>query len=988
MVQVASVAPKGLAFAATPDLMPLVEAEVLARALARWEPSDAASKVLADRAADARAGQDFLDLFGIEDARTWDPSTLWAQMTSMSSGRLRVPLGKNPTTGKVVWLDLKQFAEGGQGPHGMMTGFTGSGKSESLTALVLALTMLHSPEMLGLVLGDFKGESAFTALAQLPHVLGLVSNLAESQHKLHRFEDAINGEVMRRQVMVKKAGYIDVRDYERARATTRPDLEPIGALVIVLDEFSELLRVRPTMAEVFDTVGRVGRALWIHILNASQRAEVGKMAGLIAQQTYSIGLKVKDAAQSRQAIGSNKAYEALKGSPPGSGFLVFEDEHERFRSYYVNAPFIPPRVGGGQRRRTEGQIIDAHRFGAGVRPLPMDIEVIDDSAQEQVPDPSEGTTVDSTKVINVLVDRMAEAGRMRPPRHRLWLPPLDEIAEIPADEMAEEFWGRSWRDVQADSGLVVPIGRGDDAFNHSQDLVTVDLSGAGGNVGIVGATQSGKSTAVRTLMMSLALSHSPQRVQFYAVDLGGGKLSSMEGLPHVAGIAGQGSEERIRRVFSEIERLLRFRTQMWERAGLDLSEFRARKFGGKAGEVPEDGHGDVFFIIDGLRVLHGDMELNDRLQALAQTVLNYGIHLVITNDQWIGIHQQIVGKLGTKLELRMADPIQSEMKDRKTAEAVPADQPGRGLQYGGQHMMIGAPVAGGRTLVVDAADPHGESQREAVQGTCAEIAELWAAKGAVAAPMLRTLPSEIRYAELGPVAGEVLKLGIGESEMSAVGVNLAESPHFYAVGAKGCGRTSVLKTLLASIEATYTPEEAAVFICSIGTGLADAIDRRYLKLYANTIPDVTAVATALANKLAERKPPPGLDGSDLARWQFGGERVFLVIDDINLLTPPGMSQTQSILQPLIPAIQQGRQIRLHVLATASVQNWYATGNNKAIDAMNLTGAGVLVMDGPKEKIIGDFKAASRIPGRGELVYRTAGAQMVQVALPPQRPETL
>ena len=987
MVQVASVAPKGLAFAATPDLMPLVEAEVLARALARWEPSDAASKVLADRAADARAGQDFLDLFGIEDARTWDPSTLWAQMAWMSPSRLRVPLGKNPTTGKVVWLDLKQFADGGQGPHGMLTGFTGSGKSETLVSLVAALAMMHPPEMLQLLMGDFKGEATFLPLARLPHNQGLVSNLADSEHRLDRFEDAVHGEVMRRQLMVKEAGYIDVRDYEKARATTRPELEPIGALLIVLDEFSELLRVRPGLAEVFDTVGRVGRALSIHILNASQRAEVGKMAGLISQQTYSIGLKVKDAGQSRQAIGSNKAYEALKGSPPGSGFLVFEDEHERFRSYYVSAPFIPPQSGAARRRRTDGQAVDAHRFGAEVQPLPLDIEVIDDSAHEQLPDPEEGTTVDSAKVVQVLVDRMAEAGKSRPLGHRLWLPPLDEITELPVDVMAEEFWGRSWRDVQDDRGLVVPIGRGDDPFKHAQDLVQVDLSGAGGNVAIVGATQSGKSTAVRTLMMSLALSHSPQRVQFYAVDLGGGSLSSMAGLPHVAGVAGQGNEERIRRVFSEIERLLRFRTRMWEQAGLDLTEFRARKFRRKAGEVPEDHHGDVFFIIDGLRVLHGDMELSDRLQALIQTSLNYGIHVVVTNDDWIGIHQRVVGKMGTRLELRMSDPVHSEMKDRKAAAVVPIKQPGRALQFGGQHMMLGAPVVGGRTLVVNADDQDESSQNEAVRGACAEIAELWAAKGVAVAPALRTLPSEIGFGELGPVSGDVLKLGIGETEMAAVGVDFGESPHFYAVGSTGAGRTSVLRTLLASIEEKFTPEEATVLICDPGLALADAIDPRYLKYYINTIPDVMTLATGLASKLEERRPPPGLAGEQLARWQFGGERVFLVIDDITLLNPPGASLTQSILMPLVPAIQQGRQIRFHVLATASSQNWAAGGSNKIIQAMNMTGAGVLVMDGPRERIIGEVKAGSRPPGRGELVYRKAGNQMVQVALPPARRES-
>ena len=119
-----------------------INREALARALARWEPSDDALKLLADRAADARAGQEYLDVFHIEDARTWDPTTLWSRLTSASPDRLKIPLGRNPTTGKTVFLDLKEGAEGGMGPHGMMTGMTGSGKSETLLQFALSMAML------------------------------------------------------------------------------------------------------------------------------------------------------------------------------------------------------------------------------------------------------------------------------------------------------------------------------------------------------------------------------------------------------------------------------------------------------------------------------------------------------------------------------------------------------------------------------------------------------------------------------------------------------------------------------------------------------------------------------------------------------------------------------------------------------------------------------------------------------------------------------
>ena len=286
MVQVSGTVREGLRFAATPDVMPLHEAEALARALARFIPTDDAERLLAQRAAEARAGQDFLDAYAIADPRTWEPTIGWSRVSPAE--RLKVAVGKTPT-GQVVFLDLKEGAENGVGPHGSMTGQTGSGKSEHCISLVLGMAAKFPPEMVQLLLGDFKGESAFAGLEDLPHVQGVVSNLEKSAHKLDRFELVLRGELARRQELLNRHGFKGVREYETARAGGRKDLEPIGALILILDEFSQLLQLRPGMAKVMDEVARQGRSLWIHILNASQRADVGKMAGMIAQQTYSIG---------------------------------------------------------------------------------------------------------------------------------------------------------------------------------------------------------------------------------------------------------------------------------------------------------------------------------------------------------------------------------------------------------------------------------------------------------------------------------------------------------------------------------------------------------------------------------------------------------------------------------------------------------------------------------------------------------------------------
>jgi DNA segregation ATPase FtsK/SpoIIIE, S-DNA-T family len=976
MVRVSPVAREGFTFAVTPDFLSLGEAEVLARALAHWEPSDDAAQLLADRAANARAGQEFLDLFGIGDARLWDPRQLWGQVTG--ADRLRVPLGKTPT-GKVVWLDLKEAAEGGMGPHGMMTGQTGSGKSEHLKALVLALAMLHPPDQLQFLLGDFKGEAAFAGLEYLPHVQGVVSNLKKSAHKLDRLEAVIRGEVMRREELLNATGYKDVRDYESARATTKPGLEPLGALLIVADEFSELLAIRPELAKVFEHVGLVGRALWIHILNASQRVETGKMAGLLPQQTYSIGLKVKDAAQSRAAIGSARAYEDLKRAPQGSAFLVVDDEHTRYRSFFISAPFVEPKL-STERLNVDGHFVDVHRFTAAVTPLPADVSMDpSESALREDEGPIEEPGVDAPTVLSVLADRITRAGGRR--GHRLWLPPLEDIPAIPIDELAGEFWGRDWLDVTEDGGLIVPFAREDDPFRHAQDVVSLDLSGAAGHTLVVGGGQTGKSTTLRTLIMMLAISHSPQRVQFYCIDLGGGQMNTVAGLPHISAIAGAGNDEKMRRIISEVERIRRFRLRYWEQAGLDLQTFRQRKSGlaqsvGQpgGGDLPDDGHGDVFLVIDNVRALQNDFaDLHDRVTSLVADAANYGIHLMLSNDQWISVRPAILAKVGSRVEMRMADPVESTMGDREAARRIP-EQAGRALQRGGMHMLVAVPQA-------DGAEYAG-----GVPPTAAAVAGAWRGRGVAPAPPLQMLPAEIAYHDLPPAQPETLKLGMGESEMSTVAVDLNVSPHFLAVGSNKCGRSSVLKTLCAAIADTFTPEQAEVVLFDPNYQLADAVDPAYLKVYAHTISEVSAASAAIAQRLNDRQPPAGTPPKELAKWRHSGPRWFVIVDDLNVLTPPGTNQ--SALFPLVTAIESGKQLGLYILASHQINGWFATGSlNRVVRAMSNVGAGVLVMDGDRaDKIVEDVRAAPRVPGRGELVYRKS-RELVQVALPPQEQQT-
>lgn len=978
MVAVTKSIPSGLRFAAVPDIMPIYEAEALARALAAFTPTDEAESLLAKTAAEARAGQDFTDMLGIYDLRSWNPVPRWNDLSP--ADRLRAPIGRT-SSGQLVHLDIKENAETGAGPHGSMTGITGSGKSEHLKSWVLALAATHSPEQLRVLLGDFKGQAGLGVLERLPHCDGIVSNLENSRHKLERFKLVLLGETNRRQELLHATGFKDVRDYERARKAGRTDLEPIGALLLVLDEFSQMLEIAPEMAKVMDQVARLGRSLWIHIINASQRAETGKMAGMIAQQTYAIGLKLKDAGESRAAIGSTRAWEELKNAPQGSAFLVIDGEHTRYRSFYAGGQYIPPKMNAAERDRAEGHYLPVARFTSAVSALPDTIGHDAELEDELLDDTPEA---DAPTVAELMVERMAVAATTLPRGHRMWLPALEETSALTIDVVVSEFWNRPWDEFSEDSGLIAPYGREDDPYQHSQDVIAVRL--ADSHCGVAGAPQTGKSTALRTLIMSLAMANSPERVQFYGIDCGGLKMQSVAALPHVCGIAGAGDEEKIGRVVSEVERILAGRRRDWARwvdpsardgqPGLDLSSFRANKFGPVKRPVPEDGHGDVFLVVDNMTAIKTEMlAIHDRINTLIQGALNFGVHVILGNDTWIELKAE--GKLEAKVELRLADASDSKM-DRAAAKNVPDHQKGRGLVKSGKDMLAAVPYV--------AQFAEMDTEVAATNATAELVASKWLARGFGRAPQLQQLPAAIGFADLDPLPAtaprHALRIGIGERDMSTAWLDLDLYPHAYCAGTTKSGRTVFLRTVCAAIMETYTPQQAQVIMIDPEFSIGDALRKEYRGVWLTEQKKIGKAAEELAQRLEGRRPPENLEPEELLNWKPQRVKLFILVDDLTLLSPAGPSTT--LLQPLVPAAETARRLDLHIIAALASDDWYARGgSNKLIGAMDRGGASVVVLDGDKKNVIIDaVRPASRIPGRAELYVRKGGGQLIQIAQPP------
>lgn len=986
---------KDLRFAVVPDFLKLSEAEVLARQLARYRVTEQALEALAQEESDAKAAQLFLDFFGIDDVRTHDPYKLWGRATGKK--RLVVPLGLTPA-GAPMLLDLKEAAENGMGPHGSMTGFTGSGKSEHLRSLILALMLLHSPEELWFILGDFKGEAAFAGLERAPHVQGVVTNLQDKLHLLDRLKLALDGEMDRRQNVIKYYGYMNVRDYQAARAAkvpTKPtsparadgvesmaEAPNLPPLMVIIDEFSELLKIRPDMAAVFDDMGRRGRSWWIHVLVASQRTESGKMSGLIAQMGYRIGMKVKSAGESRDALGSSiKAYTDLKSAPPGAAFLSYDDELERYQAFFVSAP--PPARAAKRHRRENlsGNPVPVQVFGSSVAPLVAgegEIEDDDEFEVDEIPETDNHTPEGTEKtLLDWLVDRFEARGR--PVEHAMWQPPLEDRETVPFFDLVREHWGQDWREVGDYGDLVVPYAIDDNVFKASQKATTLDLRDADGNIGVAGTDKTGKSTFLRTLIMTMAVSHSPKRVQFYGLDLGGGQLAVLGGLPHVVAVAGRGNREKMERSISAVEELLADRIRTFELHGIDsIEDFRARKFSGdkSLGSAPDDGYGDVFLVIDNIKMLHTDFtDLHDRVAKITESSpLNYGIHLIVTNNNWTTIRPAIKDHLGSTVELRLKEHIESVMGDKQLAQLVPR-QGGRGLLRGGRHSLVAYPAA---------------SKNDDVKSVVAAVASAWAAKGETGRK-LQTLPLEVAYSDLVALPGRdgkrFLPLGIGELQDGRIGrveLDLEQSPHLYIPGANQCGRTATLLTLGHSIISTFDPDEARLVVFESSYGLLNGLPEDRVSVYGNGFKDVFTLSKGLAEWLEQnRRPPRGLTGKEVATWSFDGPPMFILIDDLHILNQP--NQAGSAVAPLVEIVPKAKAMNVHIFATVTSDRWHTQSGMKIIAELGTAGSGVLIMDSGKDLKIDEVRGAARPAGRGELLVRKQ-SQLVQVALPPAEGE--
>ena len=894
-------------------------------------------------------------MLGIDDPAALDLARLWGPRSERDF--LRVPIGV-ADSGEPLLLDLKEPAQLGMGPHGLCVGATGSGKSELLRTLVLALAATHPPDRLGMVLVDYKGGATFAPFASLPHVAGVITNLADDAGLVERVHASLAGEVQRRQQVLKDAGNLaHIADHAAARAA-RPDLAPLPHLLVIIDEFGELLTAKPEFIELFLTIGRIGRTIGVHLLLSSQRIEAGKPQGprhlpvLPAGAAHLLGR--------REPGNVLDTPDAFHLPPlPGFGYLKVDTvTYERFKTAYVSGPHRDPA---------------AEPAAPGARPAPYPAFGGGDRAGDgpgQEADLAPRSTAPGLH--DVVVAQLRGAAE---PVHRVWLPPLPATVTLDAVAGRVEVGGRGLQVSGQLRPMLVPLGLLDDPAAQWQGRWLLDLRAGGGHVAVIGSPQSGKTTLLRTLVCGLALTHTPREVAVYGVDLVGGGLLALSGFPHVGGVAGRADRERVRRTFEEVAGMLAHREQVFRERGVDSVEsLRARH---AAGELPELPMAEVVLVVDGLGLVRSEHEELEPLVAdLLQRGGGYGIHLVGSLLRWNDLRIALQPAFGTRLELRLNDPTDSAI-DRRLAATIRDDQPGRVLTGDRRFAQTALPRVDG---------VPGDGGLGQVVGQLADASR--AAWTGAPVPRVRVLPSRLAAGGLPGVreAPRLVPVGVDERSLRPLLLDLFDrDQHLLVLGDGECGKTNLLRLVAHGLADRFGAGELVFAVMDPRRGLRDTVGGDHLGGYAGNGKVCGGLAAGIAKELDKRMPEAVDDQQALADggW-FQGPRIVVLVDDYDMLTAAG----QQPLAPFLPYVPSARDIGLHFVVARRVAGAARALYDPFLQALRESGTSGLVMAGDRGEgqLFPGVYAGGQPPGRGLWVRRGEPVRLVQTALAEPAPQ--
>lgn len=918
---------------------------------------------LVDREAeiDFAASIGLLALHNVPNLETFDVRQLWEKLDEKQL--LRVPIGIQKSG--ALPLDLKEMAMGGYGPHGLVVGATGSGKSELLRTVVTSLALTHDPYTLSFVLVDFKAGAAFADFEGLPHLAGMITNLENDTHLINRMHASLLGEQQRRQSMLSQAGNLaNIRQYQ-AKWRKNPEMEPMPYLLIIVDEFAQLITTYEDFLALFVKFGQVGRSLGMHMMLATQRIDEGRIRSLEGHLRYRIGLRTFKPDESTSVIGRPDAYY-LPPSPGAGYFKVDEDIYTAFKTALISTPYIPPD------ERAENPLDLISEFTSTGHLVPCQVPQV--VVEEKIDDAEERTEM------NVVVERIASVPE--PPGgwrvHAVWQPPLGQ--EVPLDLVLKKCGlgvldGSQWLSQYPLGYLCVPLGLLDRPTEQKQVPLILDFSGVGGHLAVVGAPQSGKSMFLRTLLASLIITHTPRDIQIYGIDFGGGSLRVFDDAPHVGAICSRAARDKMRRVLRRLKQVLTEREALFVAREIDsMAAYRQLR---QQGKLNDQDFGDVFLVVDNFGQMQTDLEASDGdiladIGHLVANGLTYGVHVVLATNLWMEIRTRLRSNMGSRLELRLNDPGDSDI-DRKLAATLPANAPGRGLHPAKLVFQTALPIVAGGSETMDISVP------QALERLVERVRKSW--QGPIAPP-IRILPTEVPWSDLpvpAPDEPPGVPIGLEDLRLSPFYLDMTNgSTHLIVLGDRECGKTTLLRTWLRGLIQRYTPEQAKIFLVDYRRTLVEFQHDEHLVVYAATAEQTLKTAAWLDAEMEKRLAE--IAQSEEQAWS--GPRYYVVADDYEGVATPS-PQNSNPLNTFESFLVSGQDIGLHLLLARRVTELGRSNYDPIYRAIkNAEMPGLLMHGDPsegrqalhKQNVSGDLP-----PGRAIYVRRNASPTLIQVA---------
>lgn len=844
----------------------------------------------------------FFDMYNIKKPEQLKVEERWRKNEAHKS--LGVPVGARAKD-DYVYLNLHEKAHG---PHGLVAGTTGSGKSEMIQSYILSLAVQFHPYQVGFLLIDYKGGGMAGLFKNLPHLLGTITNLDGSESM--RAMASIKSELARRQRIFSEYNVNHINGYHKLY-NSGVVKEPIPHLFLISDEFAELKKEQPEFMTELISAARIGRSLGIHLILATQ-----KPSGVVDDQIWTnakfkVALKVQDEADSREIL---RTTDAASITQVGRAYLqVGNNEiYELFQSAFSGAAYEE----AGEETKGDNRVYLVNDLGQGVL-LNEDLSEVGESNQLKA------TQLD---VVIQYLQKTFQAQRLEPVK-RPWLPSLAYVITSPCAEILKETGWKEMKEMPSHQtlDLKVAVGMADMPEEQSQQPYELDFV-KDGNVSYFASPGFGKTTFLTTVIMSLAIKNPVEALQFYILDFGSSGLIPMSGLPHTADYMQIDDIEKI----SKFTKLLL--EEMKERKRI-LAEKMVQNFEvyNQMAETPLKAVIVVVDNFDGVKELGLDFE--EFFSKISRDGMGLGIYLLISATRSNSVRNNTLTNFKIKIAGYLFEENESYSLVGRSIYKVP-EQRGRALvNFRNVNIM----------QIYTMADTKDEIQyNQSLKMMIQDIAAKYPGRRA---PKIPILPEQFTYSmikdyEKAQDAGDIL-LGLQKESVLLTGFHREESV-FAIVGEGAKGKTNALKIILKQVIGTgkvYLFDGKGMNLYGF-KGAENVVYIETLEAFDDFIDDLEDLCQTRKAAFKERLEQEG--GLQKNKFFHELEPVYILIDDLETFIEPREEQEKELTELLKEAAGCGVTILVAIHAGKPLPNngfvrWIKTTTNGLL----LSGQGTL-----------------------------------------------